>query len=115
MRSRMVIVAIVALATSTLMAQGGEFETVATFATAGATENITTGADGAVYVTGMDDRVVWRIATTGAAATPSKFASIPDVAAVVGIAPSGDGVVVTAFGKPFRKPAAAGGPPQIDF
>ncbi len=36
----------------------GEYETYANFPSSGATENITQGGDGAIYVTGMDDKVV---------------------------------------------------------
>jgi sugar lactone lactonase YvrE len=94
---------------------GGDFETVVTLPSAGGTENIAEGSDGALYVTGIDDKVVWKVTHDGRAGTVTEFAKIPTVAAVVGVAASTDGVVVTVFGTPFRKPAAGGGAPQIDF
>jgi hypothetical protein len=93
----------------------GEYETYATFPTSGATENITQGGDGAIYVTGMDDKVVWRVTSDGMVSSVEKFATIPGVAAVVGVAPHDNGLVVTAFAKSFRLPPAGGGPPQINF
>ena len=97
------------------MAPVGEYETYATFPTSGATENITQGADGAIYVTGMDDKVVWRVTSDGMVSSVERFATIPGVAAVVGVAPDDNGLVVTAFAKPFRLPPAGGGPPQINL
>jgi len=97
------------------VAPAGEYETYATFPTAGATENITQGGDGAIYVTGMDDKVVWRVTSDGMVSSVERFAAIPGVAAVVGVAPDDNGLVVTAFAKPFRLPPAGGGPPQINF
>jgi sugar lactone lactonase YvrE len=97
------------------VAPAGQFETYATFPSPGATENITQGGDGAIYVTGMDDKVVWRVTSDGMVGSVEKFATVPGVAAVVGVAPSDNGLVVTAFAKPFRLPPAGGGPPQINF
>ena len=96
-------------------APAGEFEIVTTFPTAGATENLTQGGDGAIYVTGMDDKVVWRVKPDGMAGSVEKFATIPGVAGVVGVATSDNGLVITAFAKPFRVAPAGGGPPQIDL
>jgi hypothetical protein len=104
-----------ALAQQAPVVPAGEYETYATFPTSGATENITQGGDGAIYVTGMDDKVVWRVTSDGMVGSVEKFATIPGVAAVVGIAPNESGLVVTAFAKPFRLPPAGGGPPQINF
>src|SRR5260221_396586 len=55
----------------------GGFETVATLPSAGATENICQGADGAVYVTAIDEKVVWKICPGGQV---EKFATLPAVA-----------------------------------
>jgi sugar lactone lactonase YvrE len=63
----------------------------------------------------MDDKVVWRVTSDGMVGSVEKFATIPGVAAVVGVAPNGNGLVVTAFAKPFRVAPAGGGSPQINF
>ena len=114
MKPYLLIAASVVSATSVL-AQQAEYETFATFPTSGGTENIVEGSDGAIYVTGIDDKVVWRVTPDGTVGSVATFATIPNVAAVVGIAPSADGVVITAFAKPFRLPPAGGGAPQINF
>lgn len=101
-------------------------ETFATLPSAGATENIGQAADGSIYITGMDDKVLWKVTPAGQV---EKFADVPGVAAVLGVAPADNGVVATAFLRPFRRPApaaaqapaagAAGAPAapalQIDF
>ena len=96
----------------TTSAQGAPaFETVATIPAAD-TENLTETADGSMYVTTMDAKTVYRV-------TPDrrveKFATLPSVAYVVGIANDGDGFALTATERTFRRPSAAGQPPQIDF
>jgi sugar lactone lactonase YvrE len=103
------------LAQQAPVAPASEYETYATFPSPGATENITQGGDGAIYVTGMDDKVVWRVTSDGMVGSVEKFASIPGVVAVVGVAPNDNGLVITAFAKPFRLAPAGGGPPQINF
>ena len=99
-------------------------ESFATLPSAAATENIAQAPDGSIYVTGMDDKVLWKVTTSGQV---EKFADVPGVNQVLGVAPSDNGVVVTAFLRPFRRPApapaqppAAGAAPpapalQIDF
>jgi hypothetical protein len=89
------------------------FETVVTLPLpAPDTENLFEAPDGSIYITGMDAKVVWKV-------TPDRrvdtFATVPSVAFVVGVASTGDGFALTAFGRPFRRPGAAGQPPQIDF
>ena len=87
------------------------FETVATLPAAD-TENLTETADGSIYVTTMDAKTVYKV-------TPDrrveKFATLPSVAYVIGIANEGDGFVLTTCERMFRRPGAAGQPPQIDF
>jgi hypothetical protein len=80
-------------------------ETVVTFDSAGWTENICQGPDGSIYVTGLDDRVVWKIAPN--AKVPQKLAVIPGVAHVSGIALTSDGFVVTGMERTFRRPGGA--------
>ena len=80
----------------------GSVETVATFDSPRATENICQSPDGSIYVTGIDDRVVWKINPNRR--IPEKLATVPSVAEVVGIAPTEDGVVVTATERSFRGP-----------
>ena len=121
MRPTFILIVVGILASAAVLAQqapvvpAGEYETYATFPSSGATENITQGGDGAIYVTGMDDKVVWRVTSDGMVGSVEKFATIPGVAAVVGVAPNENGLVVTAFAKPFRVAPAGGGPPQINF
>ena len=91
-------------------------ETVATLPSAGATENICQTTDGLIYVTGFDDHALWTIRPGGMV---DKFATISNTTAVLGVAASTNGVVITAFTKPFRgrqlaggqTPAAGGGAP----
>lgn len=121
MRPTFILIVVGILASAAVLAQqtpevpAGEYETYATFPSSGATENITQGGDGAIYVTGMDDKVVWRVTSDGMVGSVEKFATIPGVAAVVGVAPNENGLVVTAFAKRFRVAPAGGGPPQINF
>jgi sugar lactone lactonase YvrE len=84
-------------------------ETVVTFDGPGPTENVCERPDGSVFVTAMDDRVVWKITPAGIA---EKFASVPGVVAVIGIAATNDGVVVTAAERTWRRP---GQTPGVDF
>jgi sugar lactone lactonase YvrE len=94
-------------------------EVFATLPSAAPTENIGEAPDGSIYVTGIDDHVVWKISPQGQV---EKFSDIPSVAAVLGVAPSDRAIVVTAFQRPFRRPAptagaaaAAPAAQQIDF
>jgi hypothetical protein len=109
-----------------LIAQGqneagasGKFEVAATLPSSGPTENICQTTDGSFYVTGIDDRILWKVSPNGMV---DKFFTLPSVSALVGVATDSNGFVVIAFGKPFRKPApppqpgaAATAGPQIDF
>ena len=89
---------------------GGAVETVATFDSPEATENITQTADGTIVVTGMDDHVLWKV-TPGR--SPERIPMPAGVTMAVGVAPSDDGgVVVTASERSFRRP---GQTPPIDF
>src|SRR5262249_12467774 len=64
--------------------------------------NICQGPDGSIYVTGLDDHVVWKIPPN--AKTPQKLAVIPSVAHVSGIAPNKDGLVISGMERTFRRP-----------
>jgi sugar lactone lactonase YvrE len=89
---------------------GSRIETVATIGSSGPTENICQRPDGSIYVTGIDDHVVWKVSPH--ATTAQKFATVPAVALVIGVAPTKDGVVVTAAERTFRRP---GQTPPADF
>lgn len=106
---RLTTLALILTAVGVVSAQSGSdrsVETVATFDSPGATENICQAADGSIYVTGMDDRIVWKISPNATA--PEKFATLTSHAVVLGVAPTEDGVVVTATERPFRRPGQAG-------
>jgi sugar lactone lactonase YvrE len=83
-------------------------ETFATIPSAAATENICQGEDGAFYVTGSEDRVVWRIDSAGKV---SKFAGIPSMNLILGVASYDGGLVLTAFRNPVRRPPPQASPP----
>lgn len=65
-------------------------ETVATLP-GGGSENLTQSADGAILITGMADKVVYKVSSDGRV---EQFASIPEVAAVLGVAAAPDGGAV---------------------
>jgi hypothetical protein len=83
--------------------------TIATFDSPGNTENICERADGTLFVTAMDDRVVWKITPAG---TAERLAYVPGVVAVIGIAVADDGVIVGASERTWRRP---GQTPAADF
>jgi sugar lactone lactonase YvrE len=92
-------------------------ETFATFPSAAGTENICQTADGSIYVTGIDERILWKISPAGGV---EKFTSVPYMNSLLGVVPSENGFVLTAFGKSSRPPApatpgAAQAGPQINF
>jgi hypothetical protein len=93
-------------------------ETFATFPSSAGTENICQTADGTIYVTGIDERILWKIGTSGGV---EKFASVPYMNSLLGVSPWENGFVLTAFGKTSRPPAPAAAPgaapagPQINF
>lgn len=96
-------------------ANNPKVETVATLPSSGPTENICQTKDGNFFVTGIDDRVLYKISPSG---TVEKFYTMPTLAAFVGVATNDNGFALISFGKPFRHPApgaAPGGPQVIDF
>src|SRR5258706_14419918 len=93
----------------------GEYDTYSFFQGSAATENITQGGDGAIYVKGMDDKVVWRVTSDGMVGSVDEVASIPGVVAVVGVTPNENRLVVTAFAKPIRMVPAGRGTRPINL
>jgi sugar lactone lactonase YvrE len=96
-------------------ANNPKVETVATLPSSEPTENITQTKDGNFYVTGINDRVLYKITPSGGV---EKFYGDPALAAFVGVATNDKGFVLISFGKPFRHPApgaAPGGQQVIDF
>lgn len=83
-------------------------ETVVTLPSSGPTENLCQTADGSIYITGLDDKVLYKVSTDRRV---EKFASFPAHAAIVGVAASNNELVLTVFTKPYRRPAGAGGAP----
>lgn len=98
-------------AQNTTSPANGTFETVATLPSAD-TENLFITPDGAIYVTSMDAKTVFKVTPDGHV---SPFATIPTAAFVLGVSSTGDGFALTVATRPFRRPGAAGQPPQIDF
>ena len=82
-----------------------KIETVAILPSAD-TENLCGTSDGSIYVTGLDDKVLWKVSPAGHV---EKFFEWPSVAALIGVAATSNGVAVGAFERPFRRPAPAGG------
>lgn len=96
-------------------ATNSKVETMATLPSSEPTENICQTKDGNFYVTGINDRVLYKITPSGGVET---FFTNPAVAAFVGVATNDKGFVLITFGKPFRHPApgaAPGAPLVIDF
>jgi hypothetical protein len=87
--------------------ENNKLETVVTLPSSRPTENLTQTADGSIYITGLDDKVLYKV-TNGRLET---FARFPDHAAIVGVAATGNDLVVTAFTKPYRRPAPPGAAP----
>lgn len=101
--------------------ENSRLETLVTLPSNGPTENLCQTADGSIYITGLDDQVLWKV-------TPDRrlerFAPFPEHAAIVGVAAGNNEFVLTVFRKPYRRPvpagsgaqAQAGGPPPgVDF
>jgi hypothetical protein len=79
-------------------------ETVATLPSMGSTENLCQTQDGNIYITALDEQAIWKVDARG---NVSRFTSVPSMVAIVGIAPTdSNGVVVTAFARPYRRPGA---------
>lgn len=85
----------------TTPAASSQFETAVTLPSAGPTENLCQTPDGSIYITGIDDRILWKISPKG---DVEKFATIPSMVAILGVAPYKGGFVLTAFQKSFRRP-----------
>ena len=83
-------------------------ETVATLPWAGTTESLCETPDGSIYITGMDDKVIWKVSPGGRL---EKFADFPALGAVIGVAASRDGLVITAVTRPLRRPGPSRGQP----
>jgi sugar lactone lactonase YvrE len=114
-RVSMLPMLVVCLATTTgLFAQAqntpatnSRVETVATIPSSGPTENICQAKDGTFYVTGIDDRILWKINPSG---TVEKFVEMPSLAGFLGVATNNKEILLISFGKPFRRPAPAAAP-----
>jgi sugar lactone lactonase YvrE len=85
--------------------ENNKLETVVTLPSSGSTENLCQAADGSIYITGLDDKVLYKVTN----ARLEKFATFPNHSAIVGVAAGNNEVVLTVFTKPYRRPAAAGG------
>jgi sugar lactone lactonase YvrE len=83
-------------------------ETVATVPSAGTTESLCETPDGSIYITGMDDKVIWKVRPGGRL---ERFADFPALGAVIGVAASRDGLVITAVARPLRRAGPRGGSP----
>lgn len=87
-------------------------ETVLTLAAPGNTENIAQGPDGALYITGIMDRILWKVTPDGKA---ENFFASPSHAAFVGVAASKDEIILGVFQRPYLRPPAGGGAPRMDM
>ncbi|MDO8794663.1 MAG: hypothetical protein Q7J25_08595, partial [Vicinamibacterales bacterium] len=90
-------------------------EAVATFPSDQATENIVQAADGAIYVTGNADRVVWRVTPGGVV---ERWADLTGQSVILGVAMAPEGAVVTATARPVMRapaPGATAAAPQLDL
>jgi len=86
-------------------ALNNKVETVTTLPALGNTENIGQGPDGSLYITGMADRILWKVSPNGHV---ENFFSVPSLAAFLGVATNKNEIVLGAFQRPFRRPAPAG-------
>ena len=96
-------------------ALNNKVETVTTLPALGNTENIGQGPDGSIYITGMADRILWKVSPNGHV---ENFFSVPSLAAFLGVATNKNEIVLGVFQRPFRRPAPAGsqgGAPTIDM
>ena len=89
-------------------------ETVAMLPSSANTENIAQGADGSFYVTGLPDRVLYKITPNGRV---ENIYTAPSLSAFVGVATNKDEIVLGVFQRPYLRPNSgqAGGPPQLDM
>ena len=89
-------------------------ETVATLPSSKNTENIAQGADGSFYITGLPDRVLYKITPNGRV---ENFYTAPSLSAFVGVATNKDEIVLGVFQRPYLRPNSGqgGGPPQLDM
>jgi hypothetical protein len=93
------IALVVALLGDAAFAQAAKTpERVATIPHPGFLENLTERSDGSIYITAAFDRIIWKVA---ADRTVEQFASFPDLAIILGIAPLKGGFVVAAFRRNF--------------
>src|SRR5579871_3761487 len=81
-------------------------ELVATIPHPGFLENLTERSDGSIYITAAFDRIVWKV---GADRSVNRFATFPQYAIILGIAPLQRGFVLGAFKRNFASSAG------IDF
>ncbi len=96
-------------------AGNNKVETVASLPSSANTENIAQGADGSFYVTGLPDRVLYKITPNGRV---ENFYTAPSLSAFVGVATNKDEIVLGVFQRPYLRPNSgqqAGGPPQLDM
>src|SRR5438034_10330016 len=119
-RAAIVAAACLYLFTAGLMTQAqnagaanNRVETIATLPSSANTENIAQGADGSFYVTGLPDRVLYKITPNGRV---ENFYTAPSLSAFVGVATNKDEIVLGVFQRPYLRPNSgqAGGPPQLD-
>ena len=96
-------------------APNNKVETVATLPSSANTENIGQGPDGSFYVTGLPDRVLYKITPNGRV---ENLYTAPALSAFVGVASNNkDEIVLGVFQRPYQRPNSgpAGGPPQLDM
>ncbi|MFO1184450.1 MAG: hypothetical protein U1E56_06660 [Bauldia sp.] len=86
-------------------------KTFATLPSAAGTENLCQAADGAFYITLIDDHKLLKVTADGAV---SEFAA-PAAAHLLGVACGEREIATVAFAKPFRKPNPAGQGTLFDF
>ncbi|PYS04514.1 MAG: hypothetical protein DMG15_14805 [Acidobacteria bacterium] len=100
--------------TQNAAAANNKVEPVATLPSSANTENIAQGADGSFYVTGLPDRVLYKITPNGRV---ENFYTAPSLSAFVGVATNKDEIVLGVFQRPYLRPGSgqAGGPPQLDM
>ena len=95
-------------------AANNKVEAIASLPSSANTENIAQGADGSFYVTGLPDRVLYKISPNGRV---ENFYTAPSLSAFVGVATNKDEIVLGVFQRPYLRPNSgqAGGPPQLDM
>jgi hypothetical protein len=80
-------------------------ETVVTLPSNGRTENISQGPDGSFYITGLTDRILWKVTPKGQI---ERFFTMPSLTAFVGVATNKDEIVLGVFSRPFLHPTPGG-------